>query len=205
MCTKAVPSPTVYLVFAALAQILFSSSAGAQSMTVLGGDSYARECYTAATFAALMHSASREDLETCTNALDYGKLSTRDLLATYVNRGVVYVALEEYQKAARDYATALNLEPRSGEVYVNRGNLSFLDKAYSEAIAEYTKALELGLAKSHIAHFNRGMAHEHAGDLADAEADYRRAAELAPEWAQPQAKLDLLMRKLGKPPAVRQN
>ncbi|MBI2969829.1 MAG: tetratricopeptide repeat protein [Gammaproteobacteria bacterium] len=182
----------------ALILALLPSLAGAQSMTVIGGDSFARECYMAATIAAQMNSASRDDVETCGLAIDHGNLSMRDLMATYVNRGVVYVALEEYKKAVKDYATALSMNPQSGEVYVNRGNLYFMGQVFDKAVEEYTLALDLGLAKDHIAHFNRGMAYEHLGDYSNAESDYRRAAELVPEWHQPPARLDRLHRKIRK-------
>jgi tetratricopeptide (TPR) repeat protein len=163
-----------------------------QAMTVLGGDSYARNCYTAATFAATMNSASRDDLDTCSNAIQYGTLSQRDLLATLVNRGIVAVALEEYKLAARDYERAVELEPKSGEVFVNRGNLFFLGEAFDKAVAEYSTALDLGLSKVHIAHYNRGLAYEKMKDYEQAASDYRRAAELAPEWTQPKEKLERL-------------
>ena len=164
----------------------------AQSMTVLGGDSYARNCYTAATFAASMNSASHGDLDTCSNALQYGSLSQRDLLATLVNRGIVAVALEDYQQAVRDYERAVELNPSSGEVYVNRGNLFFMGEALDKAVAEYSTAIELGLTKEHIAYYNRGLAYEKMKDAEKAAADYRRASELAPEWDRPQEKLERL-------------
>lgn len=164
----------------------------AQAMTVIGGDSYAHECFTAATFAAAMNTASHDDLDTCSNALQYGALSQGDLLATLVNRGIVAVALEEYQQAARDYERAVTLEPQSGEVFVNRGNLFFMGEAFDKAVAEYSTAIRLGLNKEHIAYYNRGLAYEKMKNPDSAEADYRRASELAPEWHQPQQKLERL-------------
>jgi tetratricopeptide (TPR) repeat protein len=172
--------------------LLGSAAAGAQSMTVIGGDSYARNCYTAATFAATMNSASSEDMQTCSNAIQYGSLSQRDLLATLVNRGVVAVALEDYQQAVSDYERAVKLDPTTGEVYVNRGNLFFMGQAFDKAVAEYSTALELGLGKEHIAYYNRGLAYEKMKDTENATADYRRASELAPEWTRPQEKLEKL-------------
>jgi len=171
---------------------LVSVPAFAQAMTVIGGNSYAHDCFTAATFAAAMNSASREDLQSCSNAVQYGSLSRDDLLATLVNRGIVAVALEEYQEAARDYERAVTLEPRSGEVFVNRGNLFFMGEAFDKAVAEYSTAIKLGLGKEHVAYYNRGLAYEKMKNPENAAADYRRASELAPEWSQPQEKLERL-------------
>ena len=176
-----------------------SMRAGAQSMTVLGGDSYARECYVAASVAARSHFSTREGINNCTHALQYGKLSLRDLLATHVNRGILYMGQKEFDRAAKDYETAVGLNPPTGEVFVNRGNLSFLVNAYSEAINEYTRALELGLENDHIAYYNRAMAYERVRNFDGAAADYRRAIELQPEWYMPQARLDSLLRATGKP------
>jgi tetratricopeptide (TPR) repeat protein len=182
---------------AALAQP--SMSSGAQSMTVLGGDSYARQCYAAASVTARSHVSMRESISDCTHAIQYGRLSTRDLLATYVNRGILYMAQKDFERAAKDYAAAVAMDPPSGEVFVNRGNLSFLTNAYSDAINEYTRALELGLEKDHIAYYNRAIAYEKVRNFDGAEADYRRAIERKPQWFMPQARLDSLLRAVGKP------
>ncbi|MBI2993507.1 MAG: tetratricopeptide repeat protein [Gammaproteobacteria bacterium] len=180
-------------------------SAGTQSMTVLGGDSYARDCYAAASMTARRHFGSRESITDCTHAIQYGRLSMRDRLATYVNRGILYMAQKDFERAAKDYETAVGLNPPSGEVFVNRGNLSFLTNAYSDAINEYTRALELGLEKDHIAYYNRAMAYERVRNFDGAEADYRRAIELKPQWFMPQARLDSLLRAVGKPSLYFQN
>jgi len=180
-------------------------SAGAQSMTVLGADSYARDCYAAASVTARRHFTSREAISDCTHALEYGQLSLRDLLATFVNRGILYMAAKDYERAAKDFEAAVKLNPPSGEVFVNRGNLSFLSDAYPDAINEYTRALELGLDKNHIAYYNRAIAYERVRNFDGAEADYRRAIELKPQWFMPQARLDSLLRAVGKPSVYFQN
>ncbi len=57
-----------------------------------------------------------------------------------------------------------------------------LHDGYDSAIGEYTKALAAEMDEYQVAYLNRGMAHEILGHLEAAEADYRRALELAPEW-----------------------
>lgn len=172
----------------------------AQAMTVFGGGSYARECFTAAAFASRIHSAGADDLTSCTNALQSANLSQRDLAATYVNRGIVYVAMKRYGNAAADYAKAVALEPRSGVVYVDRGNLSYIGKDYRAAIDDYSKALELDVQAGHVAYYNRGMAYEHMGQLGLAESDYRQAIKLASGWTQPRVRLDLLLSRRAASP-----
>ena len=170
----------------------------AQSMSVIGGGSYARNCFMSATLAIQMNSATKENVQECDQAILHGRLTRKDLLATYVNRGILYGAMEEYQKALKDYRTAVDLDPETGEVYVNLGNLYLLSKKFDVAIEQYTTAIELSLAKNHIAHFNRAMAYENNKEFDSAEADYRRAIELSPEWVLPQLRLERMMRNIEK-------
>ena len=178
--------------------IVLPITAHAQSMTVIGGGSYARNCYMSSTLAIQLNSASDADIEECNQAILHGRLTRKDLLATYVNRGILYGAMEDYQKALKDYRTAIDLEPETGEVYVNLGNLYLLSQKYDVAIQQYTTAIELTLTKNHIAHFNRAMAYENNKEFDNAEADYRRAIELSPEWVLPQLRLERLIRNIQK-------
>ena len=147
------------------------------------------------TLAIQLNSSSREDLEDCNNAIAHGRLQHKDLLATYVNRGIVYAAMERYQEAMDNYRTAVDLGPRTGEVYVNLGNIYLLARKFDAAIQEYTTAIELTLAQDHIAHYNRGMAYENNNEYAKAEADFRKAMELSPEWFLPRLRLERLLKK----------
>ena len=145
-----------------------------------------------------MNSAGRDDLKDCNLALQHSQLSLRDRMATYVNRGIVYAAMEEYNKAIKDYATAIRMNPDVGEAYVNRGNLYFLGALFDRAVQEYTTALNIGMKKEHVAYYNRGMAYENLKDYSKAEADYRHAISLLPEWTDPHTKLERVLAKLEK-------
>ncbi len=46
-----------------------------------------------------------------------------------------------------------------------------------------------------VAYLNRGMAHELRGDLNAAEADYRQALQLRPEWGTALSKLARVLTK----------
>ena len=82
--------------------LFFPMLAEAQNMQVIGKNSMARECYRASTSAALSGTASRLDVQSCDNAIEHGHLRRSDLIATYVNRGVINTALEQYKAAAND-------------------------------------------------------------------------------------------------------
>ena len=180
-----------------LAGILYLAplSVSAQSMTVIGGEATAQECYRSATLAAQLNIASRGDLESCAYALKHAPLDIHDRAATFLNRGIINAAMGEFEDAKKDYEKARRLAPEHGEIYVNRGNIFFLGQVYDKAVMEYTHALELDIAKKHIAHFNRALAYEKLGEFDKAETDYLTALELAPEWEAAKTKLTLLREK----------
>ena len=175
---------------------------GAQSMTIIGGDDTARNCFAAASVAARRDHSDPGEVAGCTRALEHSRLSDRDRMATFVNRGILYLALRELERAEADFNAAIDLDPASGEVFVDRGNIAFIRRFYDRAISDYTRALELGLEMDHIAYFNRAMAQEHLRNFEDAKSDYRRAMELEPKWYKPRIRLDSLMQASAAQPAA---
>lgn len=170
------------------------------SIEVLAGDNApARACYQSASIAARIHYTSRRDLENCNNALTRTALSMRDRAATLANRGIIYMSLEEYDLAIKDYQDAIGMKPEMGELNVNIGNVYYLGKVYDKAVAEYTAAIEKKSSKIYVAYFNRGMAYESLGKLAEAEADIKVALEILPQWAAAQKKLEEVQQKIRNP------
>lgn len=170
------------------------------SIEVLAGDNApARACYQSASIAARIHYTSRRDLENCNNALTRTALSMRDRAATLANRGIIYMSLEEYDLAIKDYQDAIGMKPEMGELNVNIGNVYYLGKVYDKAVIEYTAAIEKKSSKIYVAYFNRGMAYESLGKLAEAEADIKVALEMLPQWAAAQKKLEEVQQKIRNP------
>jgi tetratricopeptide (TPR) repeat protein len=186
----------------ALAVFLLTNSVGSyatgQSMQVIGGSSMAKSCYQAAVTATLRGNANRLDVEICDRAISHGSLLKTDLVATYVNRGVVQVAKQDYRLAAKDYNRAIGLAPDVAEAYLNRGNLWFLAEKFSEAIEDYDRCLELSVSKSHVAFLNRGMAREASGQLEGAQQDYLAALQVVEDWSVALDKLDRVNKKITK-------
>ena len=165
-------------------------------MMVIGSDSLAHQCYRASTSAALTGSANQIDLENCDKALHHTVLKKRDLIATYVNRGVVHAAMENLTAAVKDYNKALRLDPNVAEAYVNRGNLWFVASNYPQAIKDYDRSLELGITQEHIALLNRGMVYEATGRYRLAKQDYLAALERVDEWPVALKKLERVNKKI---------
>jgi tetratricopeptide (TPR) repeat protein len=166
------------------------------SSTVIGGGSLARECYDLSQHAAISRSASRIDVAVCDKAVFQGSLNKAELAATYSNRGVIYMAMEQLKEAYRDYNRAIEIDPLLAEAYINRGNLWFAVQKFEEAVSNYDKALELGASKNFVALLNRGLAHESLGGFLKAREDYISALAVKPEWPLAKEKLERVERKI---------
>ena len=155
----------------------------AQALFVFGGDSKATACYDNAEYAAKNFPIiSRQLLEPCDYALDFGTLSLADRAATYSNRGIIRAATEDINAALADYEKAMAISPNTPEVYVNRGNAYFLDRDYAMALEDYDRSVELGISELHIVRYNMGMALENIGNLDAAEQQFIAALDLQPGW-----------------------
>src|SRR5687768_12792312 len=85
-----------YFLFAAAALVAASPATGAVSVI---GNSYARMCYEAAESRLPSTSA----LRTCDDALREDALSHADMVATYVNRGILKARVGNIKQAIADY------------------------------------------------------------------------------------------------------
>ena len=173
------------LVIAAAGAALVSAGAAAgQAVTTIGSNA-AQACYE----AARDQRASQADLNTCDQALEDG-LSSSDVVATHVNRGIILALRADYPKALLDYDRAIALDAGQAEAFLNKGLLLLrLPKRDQDAL----KALDVAIAKRTsepaLAYFARAVAHEGLGNLEAAYRDYRQAATLAPKWALPAREL----------------
>lgn len=179
--------------FGAAAFVLLAAAAGAipanpckaaMAVTVIGATG-ANECYRAALYGG---SASAE--AECTRAIEDGELVGRDLVATYVNRGIVRNQLRRLDDALADFNEAIGRDPELGAAYVNRGNTMFFLGRHLDALADYTTAIEKDTDDLHAAYYNRGLAYEVLKKPDLAEADFRKALELKPDFGLAQLKIE---------------
>jgi tetratricopeptide (TPR) repeat protein len=174
---------TSALVFASL---LGAVSAHADDALAGIGQTPATNCFKAAamvsrTGTALPGVLRKDALGSCAEALDE-KLTAKDRIATLVNRGTIEAASGDVGSSLSDYDAALAINPDMADIYINRGSVLIRAARYEEARTSFDKALSLGPTNAYIAYFDRGMAHEKAGNLTAAYADYKQAAKLAPDY-----------------------
>lgn len=163
----------------------FLATAAAGSVSVLGS-SPARKCFEAAD----TENGSRSALSACNAALMDTTLTQHEVVATYVNRGIVRMHGKDDAGALVDFDLAIARDGNEAEAYLNKAVLLLKnDESGERALPLFDTAIRKGTSRPEIAYFGRAVAHEAQGDIEAAYRDYRMAAEIAPEWPDPQREL----------------
>lgn len=153
-------------------------------ISTLGGSS-ATSCYHAAS----ARDVSKASFAECDAALTAETIPFDDVVATYVNRGVLKLVRSDYAGAEADFDRAMALQARQPEAWLNKGIARYQQGDYHAARDMFSHALELHTTYAPLAYFGRGLANEDSGSVRDAYADYRRAAQLDPQWSAPKEQL----------------
>jgi tetratricopeptide (TPR) repeat protein len=160
------------LLMAALAP----SPSAAQTAFVLGGG-LADDCYQAVKRDA----PNRSTRALCDRALETETLTSHDLAATLVNRGITALRTKEATSALSDFNAALRQNPALSAAFLNRAAAYLMLGRFLDAKVDADTALGIGLKEDQwAAHFNRGVALENMGQVTEAYAAFQRAAALAP-------------------------
>ena len=138
------------------------------------------------TAPALVATASAcmevNDLESAARDLDEAVSLAPEWGAVHFERGKLWLRSDDMERAAESFRAAALRMPRFGPAWANLGaTLGELDRT-----AEALEALERALAcdpGSHQTINNIGVLQRELGNLTDAEASFRRVAQLAPDLA----------------------
>jgi lipoprotein NlpI len=117
----------------------------------------------------------------CTEAIQSGKYSGKDLNWAYDNRGVAYGKKGDFDHAIADYTQAIALDPKIAKAYNNRGVAYATKGDHDRAIADFTQAIALD-PKFAIGYNDRGSAYRDKGDTDRAIADYTEAITIDPKY-----------------------
>jgi tetratricopeptide (TPR) repeat protein len=121
-------------------------------------------------------------IELLTRAIESGQLTSRELEASYYNRGYARDERGQYGKAIADYTKAIGLNPKFTEAYYNRGNAWESQGKYDKALADYTQAIKLN--PKHVnAYYKRGIIEKRKKRYDKAISDYTIAIKLNPGFA----------------------
>lgn len=171
-------SPLAVIALAAL-----PASAAASVITM--GSGFAESCYRAAD----IRDASKQSLDACNQALTEQAITPSDRVATYVNRGILFLIRKNVREANADFDAALALDPNQPEAWLNKAVVHARFGKPVDAMPMVQKALDLKTRRPALAYFVRAMALEDSGNIAGAYYDLKKAQALEPNWKEPQIEL----------------
>ena len=174
---------TTWKFFLATAFAGLAAPAAAQlSITTIGATD-AAACYKNA------QDEFAEDTSPCDEALDDRNTLKADRKKTLINRGIIYNRRGDLNEALADFNKAIDLDDDLAEAYLNRGNTWFYAGEHDRAMTDYEKALALDISKPWAAWYNIGLVHDARKETEKAQAAYRQALELKPDFALAQRKI----------------
>lgn len=113
----------------------------------------------------------------------------------YINRGVAFVKLGDYQKGMKDLDMAVELNPLSRNALYNRALALKTMGRHKEALIDLDAAINIKPTTDY--YNNRGNVRKRLGDLKGAAEDYRRSLEMDPMSAATHFNLALLLEESG--------
>jgi tetratricopeptide (TPR) repeat protein len=158
--------------------IALCASSGAKAAVTVLGPGPAQECFQVAEYGGDI----RDGIARCSFALNTA-LSTTNRAATFVNRGVLRLNLHENEQALSDINAGISIAPELGDAYVDRGAVSIALGHYDDALADLNKGIALGPHRPQVAYYDRAIIYEQRGDIRAAYFDYKKALEIAPDFA----------------------
>jgi len=180
----------------AIGVLCLPAAAAGQAVQVVGNGS-GEDCWKAAkaTTYLKMDSAALEArwksdaIGACDDALKSQQMNRIDTASTWVNRGILEMSRERYKNARGNFKEALNLLPKLPEAHVDLGSALINMQEFAEGAKETELGLSLGSHEAERGYYNLGIAYEEMGDLQKAYENFRHAAELAPDWQDPQKQM----------------
>jgi tetratricopeptide (TPR) repeat protein len=172
-----------FLITAGVAALAVPAAA---AVTVLGATS-ARLCYEAAEARS---TPSDSNIDLCDDAIKGEALTEYEMVATYVNRGILKLRRGQIDDAISDFDTAIARNPDEPESYLNKGMAKLrLPNGWDEALPLFDTAIAKDTRRPAVAYYGRAVANELGGRLKQAYLDYRQASRIDPKWQDPQKEL----------------
>jgi tetratricopeptide (TPR) repeat protein len=184
--------------FATLAGCSFSLMLPAQAAVMVMGTGNAHDCFDAAKSGIDPHGG----LAVCNAALTDDALSANNMAATYINRGVIEIALHQNEDAMEDYNHGIAIRPDLGDAYIDRGAAYIFLKRYDDAMTDINKGIDLGASYPYMGYYNRGVAEELTGHYKEAYYDFKHVLELEPSFTKASDELKYFTVTTVKKPAT---
>jgi len=160
---------------------------GALLLSAMGADAAEDAC---------AHGSGDIAIAACTKDIESGRFRGHTLAIKYNDRGVIWSAMKEYDRALTDYGDAIRVDPRYADAYYNRCVAYNRKQFYDSAVGSCDDAIKLGPDKNALNatgdtrlspersksdYFTqRGIAYHGKQDFEHAIADYDEAIRLDP-------------------------
>lgn len=164
---------------AAISVAAIVATSGARGAVTVIGNGVAHSCYQFAEFGG----NTTDGISACNFAIEHTPLSIRDRAATFINRGILRARDADTEGALADYDQGIMLSPRLGEGYVDRGAALIVLRRYDDALSDLDKGISLGANRIQIAYYDRAVVYEALGNIRAAYEDYKKAAEIQPDFS----------------------
>lgn len=119
-------------------------------------------------------------IRTCTTLIDSTQEKVKNRSIAYINRGLAYYTLKNFNRSISDNTQAINLDPQSVIAYHNRGLAHKNSGLLEAALSDYSEAIRLD-SRYATAYVARGNVYSIKGDPDRAIADYNEAIRYNPE------------------------
>jgi tetratricopeptide (TPR) repeat protein len=132
----------------------------------------------------------------CTQAMQSGQYSGKNLAWAYINRGSVYDYQRDFDRAIADLDEAIRLDLDAVAAYQNRAASYRNSGRLERALADLNRAAQLdpGDARTYL---SRGVIHFKLGEMARSIADYDTSLQLDPNFVASLYGLGVAKLKLG--------
>ena len=121
-------------------------------------------------------------ISVCSGIIQSGRARGRDLAVAHTNRGIAYVALQNYDRALEDLDRAIAIDSRFSKAFANRGAVYGARQDFAKAIADFTQVLKLE-PDSAAAFADRASMYRLDGQHEAAIKDYGEAIKRNPAFA----------------------
>lgn len=104
-------------------------------------------------------------------------VKANDSYLGHISIGKEYLVRGSYDRAIREFTSAIKAKPKSGQAYVERGTAYNQLEDYKNALADFSKAISLE-NKNYLAYNNRGVSNFRSGNIDGALSDFSQAIKL---------------------------
>ena len=121
-----------------------------------------------------------------------------ELLTKRVQQIEDLFAKKEYELVRGLVSDTMKIFPDSGDLHFYMARYYFIQELYSRALEELNLALKLGVSEEDVVRYLIGISYESLGDYSRAEAQLRKAVELAPANGVYYERLGRVLQRQGK-------